>query len=680
MSRASYARVNSNGGPVSGIEEHELATRNSEKAPHLPSHVESTTAGASPSNPVNGRPYRSVRAPSTSWYALLDFLIALPALYFLIFGFLVYARDKTALTSGPEDNNLIAAAKLNPTIFPIAFAAIVGRFLKSVAAWRLERDASILSLEQLLNSKTVVSAVVLPFKLRRLDVLSILLIILWAISPLGGQASQRVVSSAPLTAQNYANISYLDTNSWYIVSNGNSNGSYYPGASAAYMSALVPPLAIKGEGQDAFGNVKIPMLEYLEGSEDSENDAFKPITNDANVIWSSLLGVPLTSASNSSTSPGGALLPMVGSTNTTFNLESSYWSFNCAPPIHMPMPPNYGSSDVSLFSNFSNGSYPHTTTLDSGKMLIGLKKHTENSTDPRTIYVESMDSNGADHVECNMTTTYVESQVQCLGATCSVVGIRRSLSPLSSPNISMLDFSTDNIMETDKAFITNWLYLTPLSQESTSNDPNQVYLTDPEAPFFTQFAGAGPASPVELFNVDSVAIQQRLGQMLNTAWLATLAPNAITGNYTSQGTLPIPPYPYVENLPNGFATPDPFYYSRYSSANVQQSQLVLFCHRQWLGILVVSSLIMLFAGLSTIFLELARRGPDIFDSFSSLIRDSRYFAAQGHSTQDSSDLTREWAKKKVRLGDVAPEQQIGHIAIGMAAGNVQRLRKERLYD
>ncbi len=132
---------------------------------------------------------------STILRLLLDIYLLLPALYFLVFACIGYSRDQTALQSAhANDEPLIAAAALGPTIFPIAFAAVVGRSLQAIAAWKIERVASIATLEQLLGSRTVISALFLPFSLRILDILTPLLVLLWAISLVGEQSSRRVVS------------------------------------------------------------------------------------------------------------------------------------------------------------------------------------------------------------------------------------------------------------------------------------------------------------------------------------------------------------------------------------------------------------------------------------------------------------------------------------------------------
>jgi hypothetical protein len=49
--------------------------------------------------------------------------------------------NKNAQTARGE--TIIRAARIAPTLFPILFAAVVGRFLKAYALWRAERGAKI---------------------------------------------------------------------------------------------------------------------------------------------------------------------------------------------------------------------------------------------------------------------------------------------------------------------------------------------------------------------------------------------------------------------------------------------------------------------------------------------------------------------------------------------------------
>lgn len=47
------------------------------------------------------------------------------------------------LPQSPEGDIIIQAAKLGPTVFPIVFAAVVGRLMKSLALWKVERGSEL---------------------------------------------------------------------------------------------------------------------------------------------------------------------------------------------------------------------------------------------------------------------------------------------------------------------------------------------------------------------------------------------------------------------------------------------------------------------------------------------------------------------------------------------------------
>lgn len=97
----------------------------------------------------------------------------------------------------------------NPTIFPIVFALIMAKFLKAYANFRLERGATVGLIQHLLGSRSLVSSVVTPVKLRTSSFLVPLLILMWILNPIGGQTSLRVVTKE-------SNYTVLDTPFHYI--------------------------------------------------------------------------------------------------------------------------------------------------------------------------------------------------------------------------------------------------------------------------------------------------------------------------------------------------------------------------------------------------------------------------------------------------------------------------------
>lgn len=68
---------------------------------------------------------------------------------------------------------------------------MVAQVFKAYATWKVERGIKLMRLEQLLGSNSFGSAVKQPMVLRQLDILSLLLLLTWCLSPLGSQALQR---------------------------------------------------------------------------------------------------------------------------------------------------------------------------------------------------------------------------------------------------------------------------------------------------------------------------------------------------------------------------------------------------------------------------------------------------------------------------------------------------------
>ncbi|KAI0199497.1 hypothetical protein F4808DRAFT_213228 [Astrocystis sublimbata] len=139
---------------------------------------------------------------------LVSILAPLAALYFFIFAWLVYAFREHPVDQEPSPS-LIKASQYGPTLFPIAFAAVVGRFLQNVAAYKLEKGATIMTLEYLLHCRTVFTTLLAPFALRTFNIFTPILVVMWALSPLGGQASLRVISTGVLSTTAPQNFTYL---------------------------------------------------------------------------------------------------------------------------------------------------------------------------------------------------------------------------------------------------------------------------------------------------------------------------------------------------------------------------------------------------------------------------------------------------------------------------------------
>ena len=169
------------------------------------------------------------------------------------------------------------------------FAAVVGRSLKAIAAFRLEKGASIRLLKQLVGSKTVISAITSPFKLRALNVLTPILVLLWVLSPVGSQAALKVVAKVDVNSISSLPLFYLDSQTPFSIIGASSAASYVTPINGVFTSALMAPHSSKIAPQDAWQNVKIPMLESLLGAQ-VDNGTWQLTENATEFAYSALVG------------------------------------------------------------------------------------------------------------------------------------------------------------------------------------------------------------------------------------------------------------------------------------------------------------------------------------------------------------------------------------------------------
>jgi hypothetical protein len=71
-------------------------------------------------------------------------------------------------------------------VFPILFASVLGRAVHAILIWRLENGERIGILDTLAGSTSLTSTFTSQLQLRRITLLGVTLIAVWALSPVGG--------------------------------------------------------------------------------------------------------------------------------------------------------------------------------------------------------------------------------------------------------------------------------------------------------------------------------------------------------------------------------------------------------------------------------------------------------------------------------------------------------------
>jgi len=195
-----------------------------------------------------------------------DILLSLtPILFITLAGVSLYLHNRPIGTSRLETTTQ-HAIQLGPTIFPILFAALAGRTLKTIARFSAERGARLGSLELLIASRSVIGAVESQFLLRELSVVGAHILLLWAMSPLGGQASLRLLGKGQEELYSNATIKYLGTGPYDVLVStlfSDNSGYFLQITNAIYGSALTASDRALVAPRDGYGNVRIPRLEGI---------------------------------------------------------------------------------------------------------------------------------------------------------------------------------------------------------------------------------------------------------------------------------------------------------------------------------------------------------------------------------------------------------------------------------
>lgn len=116
-------------------------------------------------------------------------------------------------------------------------------------------------LEQLIGSQSLASTLTWLIDLRYLHASRVAIVVMWSLSPLGGQSTLRLMSVEYTSLQNVQIVSYamFDNHTSSIL--GSSDESEAHSAITAYYSAaLLGAHQNKREPADIWGNPKIPLI------------------------------------------------------------------------------------------------------------------------------------------------------------------------------------------------------------------------------------------------------------------------------------------------------------------------------------------------------------------------------------------------------------------------------------
>jgi hypothetical protein len=549
-----------------------------------------------------------------------------------------------------------------PTIYPILFAAVVGRALKSIAFWKLEKGGKIGTLDRLLGSMTIVQTVLTQVQMRSWSFLSLLLIAIWSLSPLGSQASLRIIDSATQPRNTTRPLQYVNTTSDFFnfTYAGIPAASQFVPVNVLFGAAMLGSSSNSSFSIDNWGNMKIPWIESLD-PKTADADGWYPVKHlKSSDDFASLIGIPL------------SIITLETNLTTSFTIETSYWTLSC--PVFEDLSAVLHGTDaqepglaaaIGQFQDPSELATENTSSYSTVQNLYLYSVNLYNNSEPwdsptntRLRHVTYVDNNNdpGDWIAANCTiqTTYVEVNASCSSDNCTANGIRNSHAPHAPESWTSFDLWEGAFYQ----FAIPFIQALPVGTLAEAS-PYQKFIIDPLNPFNQSFYI--PAVTV----VSNATFALRLGQLFNTFWMAMIAPTAIPkGLQNSNLTADI------ARLRNSSLLT--------TTATETRDVLVLKCNMVWFVILLLSSAITAFVGLCGLIAAVCRLGPDIGFNISSLVKDSSFEEQVSVPTTlgstDRSILMKDWYAK---LGDIAAEDEAGYIAIG--SGNVADLQCGRFY-
>lgn len=300
----------------------------------------------------------------------------------------------------------------------------------------------------LVSSKTVFDAVTTQLHLRRFTISNALVPVLWSQSPLGGQASLRVIGKGKLTTEATSPLRYMDTGPLPLVYTGEYSGISMFGTAAlsvqaSYAAALMQGFSTKISPRDAWENVKIPRLERLKTTELGQNIFEWSVIPRLSQVedYTSLFGLPVAGVSRNATSifvveNDYVSLSSSGTRTDTSQKHSTFFNSTCqtCPQSGMKGSMNFMTNDQRV------------------RLLLGLEtNYTDIRTSNKTVDVPPLDQSPANTLrfvwrgtgKSTSTTcgvTRVEAMIRCTSDGCAADKVRPlNTSPLEK-NVTLFDY------------------------------------------------------------------------------------------------------------------------------------------------------------------------------------------------------------------------------------------------
>ena len=498
------------------------------------------------------------------------------------------------------------------------------------------------------------------FTLRSHNFLAAGLVAVWALSPIGGQASLFLVDTKLDAVVSDIDVKYLDTNGNTEFVGADYNTVLEP-LNLLLSSSIMAPIWSRNKSLDLWNNMKIPHL-LQAGAPNSSNWTHITEEFDLTTSYTSLLGVPM--------------FGIYASGNTTFQMETSYISVACLNVTSGPAIRIANGTTNATNETFSSGFFEDTDSIPNLSFALdgfnGIDAYSHgafNSSnyptafaqDQRTLLVQSRITDGSidsapdisyARAYCPLSTVYITAQVSFVENICDVVAIRPSQQP-HAPS-TLIPFA---YIDTFGEVAGNLATATPIPKDRTAemSSPVELYIQDPD---FIE-SGRLLTGASNLASVPIADFSLRLQHIINAYWQGSFDPAFMMGTINTEGVS-------LKSV----------------TAKNRVWRNIYRCQWGWWSAYVFATTAMLTAAIASLTFDFLRKSPELLGYCSSLVRDSKYFdACYGTgSAIGAAERARTFNTLRLKLMDVGGETGDSRLAIVQAGTKEgEPLERGRLY-
>lgn len=541
---------------------------------------------------------------------------------------------------------VVELTRLSPTIYPILFAAIVSRFYKALARWYLEKPGGIrlAVLEQIFGSQSFVAALERVFFIRTQAVVGSVILLTWAMSPLGGQSASRLLYNGVTSFESngtvyYANPAY-QMSYYSIVADRRIKAEARPNMEVLYSTSLFSSPEQKASPRDLWGLPKIPQWPRPTTNNRLYNVSQSDLKS-GKEFYSSLLGISIKGLAGTNFR-----------THFDFSVQTSYFDISCdLVDTFNPLRDDLTRNQSLLMENF-NETFASFYIIHPG--------WEESEAAYRFQYVKQLRGAELYIVNCSMQVISLETTIRCGPgdpATSCEARRQRRLDSLSTPArlpTAISDMDLGSILD-DWAAISN-------EQIEYVASPTDLYIMKGSNPYSGEVVKPLTESDLSVF---PSVFSRRITTAFNTFWTSTLNPRSHTDvTFESVPEHNVPGFMYNQT------TDQPFMNTTLGTRII--SPEVYRANSIWIGFLLFTTMLLQILAISGLVLQAFIRGPDVLGFASSMTRDNPYVPLPpGGSHLNGTDRSRRLRDVRLELTDVRPEDENGYVALRTVPAVVQ---------